>query len=71
MSNSLAVSGPTYLTSVSNIDDTMSSISSAPVRICFCEYDQPDCDYQPPTKEVIKGKFFQSETLQWIRSIIQ
>ena len=61
--NSLAVSGPMYLASVSNIDDTMSSVGSAPVRICFCEYDQPDCDYQPPTKEVMKGETFHQKLI--------
>ena len=50
-------SGITYLKSISNIE--LDSISSQPVRVCFCNSEQePDCSYQPPTIRVQKGKPF-------------
>ena len=50
-------SGVTYLQNISNIE--LDSISSQPVRVCFCnsQYEQ-DCSYQPPTIRVRKGKAF-------------
>ena len=50
-------SGATYLGNISNIDSD--SISSQPVRICYCNSEhEPDCSYQPPTITVQKGKSF-------------
>ena len=50
-------SGTTYLGNISNI--TPGSISSLPVRICFCIHeDEPDCDHQPPIFKVKKGEAF-------------
>ena len=50
-------SGVTYLGNISNIE--LYSISSQPVRVCFCNNEQePDCSYQPPTIKVQKGKVF-------------
>ena len=50
-------SGVTYLGNISNID--ADSVSSQPVRVCFCNSEQePDCSYQPPTIRVEKGKAF-------------
>ena len=50
-------SGVTYLGNMSNIK--LDSISSLPVRVCFCNNKQePDCSYQPPTIRVQKGKSF-------------
>ncbi len=37
-----------------NID----SISSDPVRICFCKQEYPDCNYKPPIFKVKKGHAF-------------
>ena len=50
-------SGVTYLQNISNIE--LDSISSQPVRVCFCNSEhKPDCSYQPPTIRVQKGKAF-------------
>ena len=49
-------SGATYL-GISDID--LDSISSQPVRVCFCNSEhEPDCSYQPPVIRVQKGKAF-------------
>ena len=49
--------GATYLGNISNID--IDSISSQPVRVCFCNSEhEPDCSYQPPVTIVQKGKAF-------------
>jgi predicted outer membrane repeat protein len=34
------------------------SISSAPVRVCFCAMNEPDCSYQPPPIKIKKGQKF-------------
>ena len=53
----LNYTGVTYLGNISNIE--LHSISSDPVRICFCNSEhEPDCRYQPPTIRVQKGKEF-------------
>ena len=37
----------------------LDTISSLPVRVCFCKSDsEPDCSYQPPTFKVKKGETF-------------
>ena len=52
-------SGATYLGNISNIDINMDSISSQPVRVCFCNSEhEPVCSYQPPVIRVQKGKAF-------------
>ena len=52
-------SGATYLGNISNIDIDNDSISSRPVRVCFCNSEhEPDCSYQPPVIRVQKGKAF-------------
>ena len=49
--------GVSYLQDLSNIEED--SISSPPVRICFCTTDsEPDCSYQPPPIKVKKGETF-------------
>ena len=50
-------SGISYLRNISNTiaSDT---ISSLPVRVCFCNDSEPDCSYQPPTIKVKKGEAF-------------
>ena len=50
------VSAISYITNVSNIN--MSDIGSQPVQLCFCKGDLPDCNYQPGTIRVTKGKRF-------------
>ena len=52
------VDSVTYFTFVSEINQ-FDSISSEPIRICFCNEDrQPDCSYHPQPVEVKKGKTF-------------
>lgn len=46
-----------YLMKFTNINSS-DSISSDPVRVCFCNNNQPDCLYQPPTVNITKGKTF-------------
>ena len=51
-------SGVTYLQNISNITQ-LDSISSKPVRVCFCNSEHvPDCSYQLPTITVKKGEAF-------------
>ena len=50
--------GLRYFQDISNIIDRH-SISSPPVRICFCTTNsEPDCSYQPPPIKVKKGETF-------------
>ena len=50
-------SGATYLGNISNID--IDSISSQPVRVCFCNSEhEPVCNSTPPAIRVQKGKTF-------------
>ncbi len=52
-------SGVSYLGNISNIAlSDMDTISSLPVRICFCKDNEPDCSYQPPAITATKGKPF-------------
>ena len=49
--------GVSYLEHFSNI--VLDSISSHPVKVCFCTTDnEPDCSYQPPPFKVKKGEAF-------------
>ena len=49
--------GVNYLQILSNI--AIDSISSPPVRVCFCDSEsEPDCSYQPPPIKVKKGETF-------------
>ena len=51
-------SGVSYLGNISNIT-ALDTISSLPVRICFCNNEsEPDCSYQPPPIKVKKGEAF-------------
>ena len=53
------VHGVTYFKSISNITDSDPlTISSHPVKVCFCRDKQPDCNYQPPLIQVKKGENF-------------
>ena len=50
--------GVTYLQDITNKSE-IHSISSQPVRVCFCNSEhEPDCSYQPPTITVKKGEAF-------------
>ena len=50
--------GTLYFHKVSNVKQ-LDTISSAPVRVCFCDEDkQPDCGYRPPIVNVKKGETF-------------
>jgi hypothetical protein len=49
-------SGVSYLGDITNIT-ALDTISSLPVRVCFCKSEsEPDCSYQPPTFKVKKGE---------------
>ena len=51
-------SGVSYLGNISTIT-ALDTISSLPVRICFCiNESKPDCSYQPPRIKVKKGEAF-------------
>ena len=51
-------SGVSYLGVITNIT-ALDTISSLPVRVCFCKSEsEPDCNYQPPTIKVKKGEAF-------------
>ena len=51
-------SGVSYLGSISTIT-ALDTISSLPVRICFCNNEsEPDCSYQPSPIKVKKGEAF-------------
>ena len=51
-------SSVSYLGNISNIK-ALDTISSLPVRVCFCKSEsEPDCSYQPPTIEVKRGEAF-------------
>ena len=50
--------GVSYLSNITNIT-ALGTISSLPVRVCFCKSEsEPDCSYQPPTTKVKKGEAF-------------
>ena len=50
------ISGVSFM--VLNSSSEVNAVKSNAVRICFCNNDQPDCNYQPPTKLVKKGEKF-------------
>ena len=50
----------------SNINESqLDTISSHPVRLCFCRDGQPDCDYQPEPIQVNRGKAFSIEFIAY------
>ena len=52
-------SGVSYLEDITNNITALDTISSLPVRVCFCKSEsEPDCGYQPPTIKVKKGEVF-------------
>ena len=52
------IDGASYFLDVSRIEQ-LETISSAPIRICFCNEDkQSDCSYHPPVVNVKKGETF-------------
>ena len=50
------MSGTTYITSITNINVT--SVSSGPVRVCYCNGTKPDCGSKLPPVHVPKGGNF-------------
>ena len=44
----------------SNIDETQlfNTVTSHPVRLCFCRGNQPDCNYQPESIQANRGNIF-------------
>ena len=52
-------SGISYLGDITNTTALLDTISSPPVRVCFCRSEsEPDCSYQPPITKVKKGEAF-------------
>ena len=51
------IDGVIYLTNVSNIKD-LKAVSSYPVKVCFCKFNESDCSHQPPPIKVMKGEMF-------------
>ena len=50
----------------SNIDKSqVDTITSHPLRICFCRDGQPDCNYQPDSIQVNRGKNFSVELVAY------
>ena len=52
----------------SNINESqhlLNTVSSNPVRLCFCRDSQPDCNYQPETIKVNRGKVFFIELIAY------
>ena len=50
----------------SNISDAqLDTISSLPVQVCFCSNSQPDCNYQPESIQVDRGKTFATELIAY------
>ena len=50
----------------SNINELqLDTISSHPVRLCFCRDGQPDCNYQPEPIQVNRGKAFSIEFIAY------
>ena len=50
----------------SNIRESqLDTISSHPVRLCFCRGSHPDCDYQPNTVQVNRGKTFSLQAIAY------
>ena len=59
-------SGVTNFQRLSNISESqLDTISSHPVRVCFCKDSQPDCDYQPVSIQVDRGKTFSIELIAY------
>ena len=53
------INGVSYLRYIANNTIRLDSISSHPVRVCFCtEEEVPNCSYQPPRRKVMKGQMF-------------
>ena len=44
---------------ISNINTSVDSISSEPVKVCFCYQNKPNCQYQQFPIEVRKGEIFE------------
>ena len=52
------VNGLQYFMNISGSERLLDSISSDPVRVCFCTNRELNCNYQPPPVRVRKGAPF-------------
>ena len=58
--------GVTALTNFSSITiSDLDTVSSHPVRLCFCRGSRPDCDYQPESIQVERGQSFSIELVAY------
>ena len=57
-----SLSATSYIVEITDLGiqdfNSTKMISSDPVRVCFCEDNQPDCSYHPQPKRVKKGETF-------------
>ena len=51
-----SITGLEYFHLITNVKE--SSVSSLPVRACFCVNNQPNCSYHLPVKQITKGEKF-------------
>ena len=51
------INGTTLFKTVTGLVE-LDSVSSDPLRVCFCHKGKPDCQYQPPPVRVKKGEIF-------------
>ena len=61
--HSLGVTALTNFSSVTTSD--LNTISSHPVRLCFCRGSRPDCGYLPESIQVERGKSFSIEVIAY------
>ena len=54
-----------FLNSSNLIESQLDTVSSHPVRLCFCERGQPDCNYQPELIQINRGKQFSIELIAY------
>ena len=54
-----------FLNSSNLGESQLDTVSSHPVRLCFCRGGQPDCDYQPDLIQINRGKQFSIELVAY------
>ena len=54
-----------FLNSSILVESQLDTVSSHPVRLCFCRGGQPDCNYQPDLIQINRGKQFSIELVAY------
>ena len=58
--------GLAYFKNLCNINESqLDTVNSHPVRLCFCRDSQPDCNYQPESIKVNRGKAFSLQLIAY------